>query len=174
MTDRMEGFHVRRATTADADVLARHRAEMFRDMGKLPAECRAAMTNAARAYFHGAIPSGEYMGWVASHLSAPDEVIGGAGMQLRPLLPSIRVGPAGTEVTTGMQGFVLNVFVERTWRSRGVARLLMRHVLDEAERLGLAQVALHASDEGRPLYESLGFRPTNEMRWGGPGTRDGG
>ena len=24
--------------------------------------------------------------------------------------------------------------------------------------------AEHASDEGRPLYESLGFRQTNEMR----------
>jgi hypothetical protein len=26
-------------------------------------------------------------------------------------------------------------------------------------------VALHASDAGRPLYQSLGFVPTNEMRW---------
>ncbi len=25
-------------------------------------------------------------------------------------------------------------------------------------------VILHSSDEGRPLYESLGFKPTNEMR----------
>ena len=25
-------------------------------------------------------------------------------------------------------------------------------------------VTLHASDKGRPLYESLGFEPTNEMR----------
>ena len=25
-------------------------------------------------------------------------------------------------------------------------------------------VILHASDDGRPLYESLGFEPTNEMR----------
>jgi hypothetical protein len=29
---------------------------------------------------------------------------------------------------------------------------------------GYKTVALHASDEGRPLYESLGFQPTNEMR----------
>jgi hypothetical protein len=27
-----------------------------------------------------------------------------------------------------------------------------------------ANVGLHASDEGRPLYEKLGFQPTNEMR----------
>jgi hypothetical protein len=29
---------------------------------------------------------------------------------------------------------------------------------------GLGSLYLHASDEGRPLYRSLGFVPTNEMR----------
>jgi hypothetical protein len=29
---------------------------------------------------------------------------------------------------------------------------------------GYAGVSLHATDEGRPLYESMGFAPTNEMR----------
>jgi len=29
---------------------------------------------------------------------------------------------------------------------------------------GLRSVFLHASDFGRPLYEDLGFRQTNEMR----------
>jgi hypothetical protein len=29
---------------------------------------------------------------------------------------------------------------------------------------GLANVTLHASDDGRHLYETLGFEPTNEMR----------
>ena len=29
---------------------------------------------------------------------------------------------------------------------------------------GFGSVVLHASDEGRHLYESMGFIPTNEMR----------
>jgi hypothetical protein len=29
---------------------------------------------------------------------------------------------------------------------------------------GFHGVVLHASDEGRPLYESMGFQTTNEMR----------
>jgi len=28
-------------------------------------------------------------------------------------------------------------------------------------------VVLHASDDGRPLYDKLGFTPTNEMRYDG-------
>ena len=31
-------------------------------------------------------------------------------------------------------------------------------------REGVETVILHASDEGRPLYERLGFEATNEMR----------
>jgi hypothetical protein len=29
---------------------------------------------------------------------------------------------------------------------------------------GFARVSLHASEHGRPLYESLGFEDSNEMR----------
>jgi hypothetical protein len=31
----------------------------------------------------------------------------------------------------------------------------------------IVRLVLHASDEGRPLYESMGFEPTNEMRYTG-------
>jgi hypothetical protein len=31
-----------------------------------------------------------------------------------------------------------------------------------AERMGF--LYLHASDDGRPLYEGMGFKSTNEMR----------
>ena len=44
------------------------------------------------------------------------------------------------------------------YRPRIDKALLERH----AE--GLTALYLHASDEGRPLYAELGFRPTNEMR----------
>jgi len=32
---------------------------------------------------------------------------------------------------------------------------------------GIARLVLHASPEGRPLYEQLGFEATNEMRYVG-------
>jgi len=40
----------------------------------------------------------------------------------------------------------------------------MRTILDWIKQQGLRSVNLHASDEGRPLYERLGFESTNEMR----------
>jgi hypothetical protein len=37
-------------------------------------------------------------------------------------------------------------------------------MIDWCRTQGFMNVTLHASDKGRPLYESLGFEPTNEMR----------
>src|SRR5207249_6838655 len=51
-------YRIRRATAADAGVLARHRAEMFRDMGELPGDLHDTLIEAARAYFIHAIVDG--------------------------------------------------------------------------------------------------------------------
>jgi GNAT superfamily N-acetyltransferase len=49
-------------------------------------------------------------------------------------------------------------------RRRGVARQLMLTMIDWCRTQGFVQVDLHASKQGKPLYESLGFQPTTEMR----------
>jgi len=40
----------------------------------------------------------------------------------------------------------------------------MSLILEWARDRGIEVVVLNASDEGRPLYDSMGFRATNEMR----------
>jgi len=37
-------------------------------------------------------------------------------------------------------------------------------MLDECRAQGLKRVSLHASPAGQSIYETLGFKPTNEMR----------
>lgn len=159
-------FAIRRATAADADALAHHRAAMFRDMGSLRSEDYAALRDASRPWFADAIPAGEYVAFVASPLERPGEIVGGAGMQLRRLLPRPRAdGGAGIELRP--QALVMNVYTEPAWRRRGLAALLMEQVLAWAREHEVGGVVLHASDEGRPLYERLGFVATNEMRYAG-------
>jgi GNAT superfamily N-acetyltransferase len=158
-------YRIRRATAADAGVLARHRAEMFRDMGELPASVHDTLIDAARAYLTQAVTDGRYVGWVAELDAGSREIIGGAGLQLRELLP--RPDVARERLVRGPQGLIVNVYTERAWRRKGVADALMRELLQWCRGNGIESVVLHASDEGRPLYERLGFRPTNEMRYDG-------
>ena len=158
-------YRIRRATAADAGVLARHRAEMFRDMGQLPDGLSDTLIDAARAYFTQAIADGRYVGWVAELDDRSGEIVAGAGLQLRELLP--RPDAVRERLVRGPQALVLNVYTERAWRRRGVADALMRELLRWCRGNGIESVVLHASGEGRPLYEKLGFTPTNEMRYGG-------
>jgi len=54
--------------------------------------------------------------------------------------------------------------VEPDWRRRGVGEAVMRVVLDALAARGIRRIVLHASENGRPLYERLGFRRTVEWR----------
>lgn len=73
-----------------------------------------------------------------------------------------------TGIANGREAIVLNVFTERAWRRKGIARLLMQHVLDWASGADIDRLVLHASGEGRPLYARIGFVPSGEMRYAKP------
>lgn len=134
---------------------------MFHDMGTLASPQMESLTRATVTYLREALPRGEYLAWVAEDQAA-GTVIGGAGAQLRPILPRPR--PGTSELELGPEAIVLNVYVESGWRRRGVAELLMRTLLDALAARGIRRIVLHASDDGRRLYERLGFVQTNEMR----------
>ena len=159
-------FIVRQAGATDIPVLAHHRAAMFRDMGQLAVHLEEPLAQATAAWLRDALPRGTYMAWVAEDEGSPGDVIGGAGVQLRPILPRPRSGADDLEL--GPEAIVLNVYVEPAWRRRGVAEALMRTLLDTLAARGIRRIVLHASDDGRRLYERLGFLPTNEMRLGPP------
>ena len=160
-------FIVRRATVADAAVIARHRAEMFKDMGSLSDDLYQPLVAATIAYLEVAIPREEYIGWLAASVDEPGVILAGAGVQQRQVLPHPPKNGSENKLAVGRQGIVLNVFTERAWRRRGLAALVMNQVLDWTRNSGIETLVLHAAPDGRHLYEKLGFVQTNEMRLGG-------
>jgi GNAT superfamily N-acetyltransferase len=58
------------------------------------------------------------------------------------------------------------MYVEPDYRRQGVARRLIETILAWVPHTDIVRLVLHASAEGRPLYESVGFESTNEMRYG--------
>ncbi|MBI1873477.1 MAG: GNAT family N-acetyltransferase [Acidobacteria bacterium] len=161
-------FTVRITTPDDVPVIVRHRVGMFRDMGILPSALSDELTAESARYLEAAIPSGEYLGWLASPTDRPQEIVAGAGVQRRRVLPHPVSTANGIVLALRQQAIVLNVYTDRAWRRQGLARLLMQQVLDWARSADIDSLVLHASGEGRPLYEELGFVATNEMRYGRP------
>ena len=159
-----QSFTIRRAGLADVPTIARHRAAMFRDMGRLDDDLYASLVEATRQLLTRMIPAGEYVAWLAAPAGGV-EVVAGAGVQLRTLLPRPMEGRRA--IRQGPEAIVLNVYTEPAWRRKGAARALMDHVIRWAREQRVGRLVLHASAEGRPLYQELGFEPTNEMRFTG-------
>jgi GNAT superfamily N-acetyltransferase len=137
---------------------------MFQDMGDVSRDAFEILRAKARARLKEWLDSGDYVGWLATPADQPEMVVGGAGVQLQPILPR-PVNPS--TVGEGRQGTVVNVFTEPQWRRRGVAGLLMKEIITWSKDEHLDRLLLHASDEGRSVYERLGFIPGNEMRFVG-------
>jgi len=159
---------IRRATLADIDIVAHHRAAMFLAMGLATPAVVDRLTLETLAYLREAMPRGEYVGWLASFASHPGDTVAGAGVQIRRVLPFPRRLPdGGADVAHGHQGIVLNVYTEPAFRRQGLARRLIQEILAWAQESKLDSLVLHAAPDGRPLYEQMGFVPTNEMRFTG-------
>ena len=148
-------FTIRAATVADAPIITAHRRAMFEDMGVgAPAELDA-MDAKFAPWVAEKIARDEYLGWFI--MNEQGAVIAGAGLW-------IIEGLASPMDQSAWRGYVMNVYVHPDHRRQGLARRLMTTLLGYCRENGLRGVALHASKYGRALYESLGFKPTNEMR----------
>ena len=152
---RMRGMNIREANVKDLEILLRHRRMMWWDMGRRDEAALGLMEEAAREYFAAAVPDGTYRGFLV--MTAHNDIAGGAGIVL-----SAWPGTLGQR--SPRRAMILNMYVEREYRRRGIARALMVKMISWCRENGFRNVGLHASDEGRPLYEQLGFKPTNEMR----------
>jgi GNAT superfamily N-acetyltransferase len=162
-------FCIRLATPVDAPIIALHRARMFQDMGELAGPAFELLRAQAEVCLISMLQRGEYVGWLASPADRLDEVAGGAGVQLRQVLPHpARTSEGQLTVAAGRHAIILNVYTEPGWRRQGVAEQLMGEVLAWARSQRLDRLVLHASDDGRRLYERLGFVATNEMRFAAP------
>jgi GNAT superfamily N-acetyltransferase len=62
------------------------------------------------------------------------------------------------------RAWILNIYVDPAYRRQGLARKVVEALIDWCRTNEFQSVALHASEDGRSLYEKLGFQPTNEMR----------
>ncbi len=62
------------------------------------------------------------------------------------------------------------MLVDPDYRRRGLGTRLMQAALEHLQRIGVNSIKLDATPAGRPLYESLGFRPEGVVeRWEGMG-----
>jgi len=147
---------IRPAVAADIPTILEHRlamlASVFPDDGS--DRPNAGDTREANRVWIDAHFGVDFFVWIAERDGRP---LASAAIQWFDHPPS-QINPAGREA------YILNVYTDPAARRQGLARQLMERLVEEARAAGTNRVWLRASAEGRPLYESIGFEPSNYLQ----------
>ena len=148
-------FTIRPGTAEDIGTVVAHRRAMFFEGGFRDERALDEMCAAFDPWLRRKMQDGEYLAWFA--MGDGGAIVAGVGLWLMDWPPHM-IGPGR------WRGNIVNVYTQPGSRRMGLARRLMETALDWCRSNGVRAVILHASDDGRPLYEKMGFTATNEMR----------
>ena len=151
----MNTYQIRPAVTEDLEAIVRHRRRMFEDMGFTDRQALDTMLAISTPLILRCVIDGTYRGWLVE--TSGDGIVAGGGVIILQFQPH-PIDPRP------QRAWVVNMFTEPEHRRRGLARRLMKTMVEWCSAEGMRFLYLHASDDGRPLYESMGFKSSNEMR----------
>ncbi len=131
--------------------LMRWRAEVLESV--FGAEPSADVLTANREYYEAHVADGSHMAFVA----VDDGAEAGCGAACAyDEMPS-------PDNPSGRCFYIMNMYVRPGFRHEGVAKALLRHLIDEAHRRGCGKIYLETTDMGRRLYAHIGFRDMKDM-----------
>ncbi len=130
-------------------MLVHHRIAMFPDIG-IPMDIPALSVEFDR-WLGQTMPSGTYRAWLVE--ADGGEIVAGGGITVLPW-------PPGPRYLGDRLVFVYNVYTAPAHRRRGLARIVMEAIHAWCRENGVMWVALNASVDGQPLYESMGYTVT--------------
>ena len=102
---------------------------------------------ALKDYYHQHMADGTFVSWLAVD---DGKIVGTSGM-------SFVEKPPYFGCPTGRIGLLSSMYTDPAYRRRGIAKELLRRVVEEAREYGCGSVQITASDMGVLLYTDFGF-----------------
>jgi GNAT superfamily N-acetyltransferase len=144
---------LRKATVKDLPTMVRHRDAMWVEMDRVEPAEHDPTSKAYGKWLLARMKRGTLTGFIVEE---EGQVLASGAVWIQDVQPR-----PGHPLT--MWGYILSVYTEPHARRRGLARAVVDACIRHATEAGCTRACLHASDEGRPLYEELGFEKTAEM-----------
>ena len=134
----------RKLTEKDLDTFISMRITQLREEG---ATDEMDLSPALMDYYQRHLANGTFVSWLALD---GDKIIGTSGM-------SFVEKPPYFGCPTGRIGLLSSMYTNPDYRRQGIARELLRRVVEEARAYGCGTVQITASDMGVLLYSNFGF-----------------
>ena len=144
----VERFEYKRATMEDIDELVRKRVIVLRAANKLTDDVDMSLVEKESfAYYNHALDSGEHIAYLVYDNR---KFIGVGGVSFYQVMPTYHN-------STGKKAYIMNMYTAPEYRRQGIAFHTLDLLVKDAKEQGMLQIALEATDMGRPLYEKYGF-----------------
>lgn len=144
----LEKFEYKKATTKDIAELVRTRVIVLRAANKLSDDVDMSIVEQeSYAYYKRAVETGEHMAYLVYD---KETFIGAGGVSFYQVMPTYH-NPSGKKA------YVMNMYTAPEYRRQGIAFHTLDLLVKAAKERGISQIALEATDMGRPLYEKYGF-----------------
>lgn len=144
----LEKFEYKKAMTKDIAELVRTRVIVLRAANKLSDDVDMSIVEQeSYAYYKRAVETGEHMAYLVYD---KETFIGAGGVSFYQVMPTYH-NPSGKKA------YIMNMYTAPEYRRQGIAFHTLDLLVKAAKERGISQIALEATDMGRPLYEKYGF-----------------
>lgn len=144
----LEKFEYKKATTKDIAELVRTRVIVLRAANKLSDDVDMSIVEQeSYAYYKRAVETGEHMAYLVYD---KETFIGAGGVSFYQVMPTYHN-------SSGKKAYIMNMYTAPEYRRQGIAFHTLDLLVKAAKERGISQIALEATDIGRPLYEKYGF-----------------
>jgi GNAT superfamily N-acetyltransferase len=147
------GVIVRKATGDEMDLVTDLRLAFYCEHNRLDVDTVGGLRDATATFIATEHAAGRAVTWLAEQ---GETVVGLVTVLIRAR------PPRHTDLRTSL-GYAVNMYVVPASRRRGIGAALLAACIDGCTALGLRSLTLHATEDGRHLYDSFGFEP--DPRW---------
>ena len=143
-----EIYEYKKATIENINELVRTRIIVLRAANKLSDDVDMSLVEKeSYEYYKNTLETGEHIGYLVYD---NETFIGAGGVSFYQVMPTYH-NP------TGKKAYIMNMYTASEYRRQGIAFHTLDLLVKDAKKQGVSQIALEATDMGRPLYEKYGF-----------------
>ena len=143
-----KNYKYKKATIADIDELVRTRIIVLRAANKLSNDVDMSLVEKeSYEYYKSALETGEHVAYLVYD---NETFIGTGGVSFYQVMPTYH-NP------TGKKAYIMNMYTASEYRRQGIAFHTLDLLVKDVRKQGVSQIALEATEMGRPLYEKYGF-----------------
>lgn len=148
------------ATHNDIPTLVTHHHKMFKEIWEFRGleiidQKMEDMDKAYTEKLHKEIGNGECIAWVIKN---DDKIVASGAVSFVSMVPT-------PDDSSAMVAYVHSIYTDHENRNKGYCRQIVMTAIKHCKSKGVKRMILNASEEGRPIYEDIGFKLSeNSMR----------